>query len=169
MNRLLLPKISAAPFVGTAWEDALLLGTTRYDDRSRILAHLLKAANPDALRYAAIRIAAMLPNDCVLVPMPGHKGYADDTLLLARDIASIRHTEVYDVLQGISRMPNYTAKRLGLSLEPTDFGLRLSASLPEGKTAVLIDNVIDTGVTARAAVNAVGSCVVMAYAMTAHI
>lgn len=45
-------------------------------------------------------------------------------------------------------------------------GYRLVANIPTGRTPYLIDNVVDTGTTAKAAVKALGGGVVLSYAMS---
>ena len=45
-------------------------------------------------------------------------------------------------------------------------GYRRVANIPTGRTPYLIDNVVDTGTTAKAAVKALGGGVVLSYAMS---
>ena len=53
-----------------------------------------------------------------------------------------------------------------LSLTVEQLGYRQIASLPSGRIPYLIDNVVDTGTTAKAAVKALGGGVVLSYAMS---
>ena len=58
---------------------------------------------------------------------------------------------------GVQRMLTLTVEQLGY---------RQIASLPSGRIPYLIDNVVDTGTTAKAAVKALGGGVVLSYAMS---
>lgn len=111
-------------------------------------------------------MAQCLPENCILIPAPSRHGYALQTLELAYEISKISGSEVYDVLKGNARRANYECKKEGHPLSMAELGFRLDGSLPEGKVAVFIDNVVDTGTTAMAAANVLGSCVVLSYAMT---
>lgn len=152
--------------IAVAKHDILLLSTARYDNASRVIAHRLKDGRYDAILAAAIRMARCLPQNCVLVPAPSRKGYAVQTLKLARMISEISGVGIADVLKGNERIANYDAKRLGHPLKQADLGIRLDGELPDDKFAVVIDNVIDRGTTAFACANAIGSCAVLSYAMT---
>ena len=58
---------------------------------------------------------------------------------------------------GVQRMLTLTVEQLGY---------RQIASLPSGRIPYLIDNVVDTGTTAKAAVKALGGGIVLSYAMS---
>ena len=152
--------------IGVAKRDILLLSYTRYDNRSRVIAHGLKRSLPDAITTAAFQMSPCLPENCVMVPMPSHTGAATYTLQLANLMSEISGAKVLDCLKGTPRLTNYAAKRSGHSLRLTDFGFYLSDDLPEDKVVCLIDNCIDRGATAFAAANVIGRCVVLSYAMT---
>lgn len=128
-----------------------------YSPIAKEIGHKIKGQNAsgmpisDAERDYAIRIAAssmarLLPKDCVLVPIPSHRGYATDTLLLAREIGKMAKKEVADILRGFDRTSSYEAKKNG---EKVDFGFYMTHK-PD-KPIVYIDNVIASGATARAA------------------
>lgn len=53
-----------------------------------------------------------------------------------------------------------------MPLTEEQLGYRLVANIPTGRTPYLIDNVVDTGTTAKAAVKALGGGVVLSYAMS---
>ena len=53
-----------------------------------------------------------------------------------------------------------------LTLTVEQLGYRQIASLPSGRIPYLIDNVVDTGTTAKAAVKALGGGTVVSYAMS---
>ncbi|MBQ0073522.1 MAG: phosphoribosyltransferase [Prevotella sp.] len=152
--------------IAVAKDDILLLSTAHYNNSSRHIAHKLKEGDYNAIVTAAYRMAACLPENCILIPAPGRNGYATQTLKLAKMISRISGAQVADVLKGCQRMANYDAKKQGHPLKMDDLGLYLAESIPADKTAVIIDNVVDTGTTAFAAANLIGSCIVLSYAMT---
>ena len=139
-----------------------------YDGINNWLCHQLKDNDPQAIDYCARQLAKMLPENAVIVPIPGHHGFADQTLSLARAIS--QHTSdavpVANILKGKDRDSNYQAKKAGHPLNADQMGFRLVGILPKGKVPYLLDNVVDTGTTAKAAVKALGGGVVLSYAMS---
>ena len=47
-----------------------------YDGINNWLCHKLKESDPQAIDYCARQLAKMLPENAVIVPIPGHHGYA---------------------------------------------------------------------------------------------
>lgn len=139
-----------------------------YDGINNWLCHKLKENDPQAITYCARQLVKMLPENAVVVPIPGHHGFALKTLYLARAIneQSGGIIPVANVLKGNSRMSNYQAKKEGSLLPAEELGFRQVAPLPKGKVPYLLDNVVDTGTTAKAAINALGGGIVLSYAMS---
>ena len=139
-----------------------------YDGINNWLCHKLKENDPQAIAYCARQLAKMLPENAVVIPIPGHHGFALQTLYLARAIneQSGGIIPVANVLKGNSRMSNYQAKKEGSLLPAEELGFRQVAPLPKGKVPYLLDNVVDTGTTAKAAINALGGGIVLSYAMS---
>ena len=140
-----------------------------YDGINNWLCHQLKENNPQAIDYCARQLAGMLPENVVIVPIPGHHGFADQTLSLARAISA--YTEgrvpVANVLKGKDRDSNYQAKKAGHPLSAKDMGFRQVGILPHGKVPCLLDNCVDSGETAKAAYQAIGCRgIVLTYAMS---
>lgn len=129
-------------------------------------AHDLKVKDSDAIARTAERLAPMIPQDAVLIPIPSHTGKAADMLALAEAISAITHAEVKDILKSEPRKSQYEAKRDGQPLSPSDINLVSTKKIPMTKIPVFIDNVIDTGATAEAAVQAVGRGIVIGLAST---
>lgn len=102
----------------------------------------------------------------VLVPMPGHHGMAEQTLELCRSLSDATGIPVCDVLRGYDRISNYEAKKNGTPLTEAQLGLRLMERLPSGCIPVVVDNVADTGVSAKAAIHALGRGIVLTFAIT---
>lgn len=139
-----------------------------YDGINNWLCHKLKENDPQAITYCARQLVKMLPENAVVVPIPGHHGFALQTLYIARAIneQSGGIIPVANVLKGNSRMSNYQAKKEGSLLPAEELGFRQVAPLPKGKVPYLLDNVVDTGTTAKAAINALGGGIVLSYAMS---
>ena len=139
-----------------------------YDGINNWLCHKLKENDPQAINYCARQLAKMLPENAVVVPIPGHHGLALQTLFLARAISeqSKGSIAIANVLKGNSRISNYQAKKNGYSLTTSELGFRKVATLPKDKVPYLLDNVVDTGTTAKAAVKALGGGIVLSYAMS---
>lgn len=132
----------------------------RYDE-VRDLAHRLKERRIGAVSKAADRMEVAVQavpgyRDCVLVPVPGRDGVAGYTRALADELGARLRLPVADVLTGGSRISLYDYKKEhGLTdLPEPDFSLK--GSCPADKKILLVDNVLDTGTTLRAAVKALG-------------
>ena len=137
-----------------------------YEGINQWVAHKLKEGDTDAFDYAARQMAKLLPKNAVLVPIPGRHGTPDQTLKLCRNIASYTHLPILDALRGNERESQYEAKYKGRYLTDEQLGYRRIATIPTGRIPYLIDNVVDTGTTAKAAVKALGDGVVLSYAMS---
>lgn len=165
-NSVFTSQLKSNAAITVAKDNVLLISTSLYNQQTRILAHGLKDGDKNAMQTAALQMVNILPENAVLIPMPSHLGYAKQTLRLVNLMSDISGAPVADVLVGRERMSNYHSKKNGHPLKIEDLGIRLNGNLPEGKVPCVIDNVIDTGVSAFAAANAIGSCVVLAYAIT---
>ena len=137
-----------------------------YEGINQWVAHKLKEGDGDAYDYAARQMAKLLPKNAVLIPIPGRHGTPDQTMQLCRNIASYTHLPIIDAIRGNDRESQYEAKYKGRSLTEEQLGYRRIATIPTGQIPYLIDNVVDTGTTAKAAVKAIGGGVVLSYAMS---
>ena len=127
----------------------------------RQLAHGLKDGD-----YASICKAAEMMADgiremaagrnCVLVPIPNHRGRAVYTKTLANEISRRTGIPTWDILSCRPHMPLHYAKKNDLKPESIYLKLNLYRQVPEQFTPIVIDNVLDTGYTAGAAIKAVG-------------
>lgn len=128
----------------------------------RKLAKKIKTRDPQVVEQVAEMMAGLIPEDAVLVPVPSHSGVATDMLDLAEAIAKRTGSEVADVLTSAPRASQYQAKKeSGRPLTAADMGLAMIGRLPEGKIPVVIDNVVDSGNTAEACVQALGGGIVV--------
>ena len=127
----------------------------------RQLAHGLKDGD-----YASICKAADMMADgiremaagrnCVLVPVPNHHGRAIYTKTLANEISRRTGIPTWDILSCRPHMPLHYAKKNDLKPEGIYLKLNLYRQVPDQFTPIVIDNVLDTGYTAGAAIKAVG-------------
>ena len=153
--------------IRTEVDGITFLSTGRYyEGINQWVAHKLKEGDAEVFDYAARQMAKLLTNNAVLVPIPGRHGTPDQTMRLCRDIASYTQLPILDALRGKERESQYEAKYKGRSLTEEQLGYRQIANIPQGRIPYLIDNVVDTGTTAKAAVKALGGGVVVSYAMS---
>lgn len=153
--------------IRTEVDGIIFLSTGKYyDGINDMISHDLKKADNDAIRYAARKMATLVPENAVLVPIPNHNGKARETLSLAIAVAQESHSPIANVLNGRERESNYLMKKLGKPLTEEQMGFRQFAPLPKGHIPVLIDGVVDTGTTAKAAVKALGGGIVLSFAMS---
>ena len=132
----------------------------------RELAYRIKGADWDAVQEAAERIVAAIPDEVdgasvVLVPIPSSSGSTDANLDLAERIAKSIGAEVLDVLRSSPRASTRQKKVSGApQLLARDMPMSLRGwfdmSDIADKDIFLVDNVIDTGATLRAAQAAFG-------------
>ena len=130
------------------------------------IAKKVKEENPDAISEAAYQMSKRVSKGSILVPMPSRSGKATYTIKLAEAIAKATDSVVRDVLRGKERMSVYEAKKKGLKIDSRDLGFYITEKLPKDKNIIIVDNVIDRGITALAAVEAVEGGSVLAYAFT---
>jgi len=138
-------------------------GNYRADHRNET-AHAMKNGERWAIFKAAAEMVKYIPSNAALVPMPSHSGAATYTKELCKLLARTTAAEVCDYLKGTPRETLYSLKKQGRKPSPKKLGFYLSQPIPSGKRVIIIDNVVATGTTAAAAVQAVGRGIVFAYA-----
>ena len=129
----------------------------------RALAHGVKDDNRVAIDVAAKALSDVIIkqglslNDIVLVPMPGHDGYARTTKHLADAISNLTGVDVVDALNGKRHDSLYDWKKEhpGEPLPSPYYVESENHPIPEGKVPFVIDNVLDTGTTAWAILDAI--------------
>ena len=128
----------------------------------RDICHKVKTSYRPFLREAAGMMADLLtlPSDGVLIPMPSHLGYATDTHDLCKELSSLTGLPVMDILHGDMRESIYNLKSLTGEI-PTDIslGFRLTRDVPSGLRPLVVDNVIGTGFTMKAALALIPECI----------
>lgn len=130
-----------------------------YKDDYRDIARKVKAGNKEAITTAAYALRAVLPDDAMLIPAPGHTGVPTYTLDLCRAIAAISRYPLCDCLrgtphEGLCELKNkeYTEghEKGSLMPDPSALGVHLTRKPLPGKRPCVIDNVIASGTTAAA-------------------
>lgn len=107
------------------------------------------------LDIAAFILSKLIPNDYVVIPMPGHTGYATWSLKLADKLKLFRSDIcIFDCLYEVPNDGVCESKKHKVKLTPNiivKYGY-----IPPKKNAILLDNVYDTGSTYNAACEAIG-------------
>lgn len=128
----------------------------------RDICHKVKTSYRPFLREAAGMMADLLTltSDGVLIPMPSHLGYATDTLDLCKELSSLTGLPVMDILHGDMRESIHNLKSLtGEILTDISLGFRLTRDVPSGLSPLVVDNVIGTGFTMKAALALIPECI----------
>lgn len=133
------------------------------DDGAREICHLIKEGDMKAICEAAHLMATYVGKGDILVPVPSRTGRATVTLSLCTQIARISGCRVSDIIGGRPRESLYVLKLSGSGIPDFDPGFFIRRRIPHGRL-VLVDNVYDTGTTARLALEAVGKADVLVFA-----
>jgi hypothetical protein len=133
----------------------------RYEGWLRLLAKGVKDGDPDCIDKAARLFDLMLPDDCVVVPMPSHKGTATVMEKVAQKVARMncgtKRRKVWDGLVSSPHESSMAQKRDGLFPAFVNMVLEPPSAVGDDWDAqryYVIDNVVCTGVTANAALEA---------------
>lgn len=147
------------------WKDSGMVASLRYKDAGvRDLHHAVKAGDEDAIRTMAEQMAPHLPEDAVIVPMPGRSGAGGIGERLAQHLSTMTGRPVVHALAGKDRPSLYEHKKAGGDPAAVDLGFHATGHVGNG-TPVIVDNVIGTGTTARAARAAIPGAVVLVHAV----
>ena len=134
----------------------------RYEGWLRYVAKGVKYRDAECVRKAASLFDIMLPDHCVVVPMPSHMGLAGCMLEVANALPQGKRF-IMDSLESEPHESSQSQKKAGFA--PTPFRMKFHpAALEQCPKAdfdggiYVIDNVLCTGVTATAAIKAVQDC-----------
>lgn len=140
-----------------------IIGARLYDD-VRELCHRIKEGDLKAIESAASYLARALPPESTLIPVPGHNGKPDYTLELAlavkeQAIKADKTCYVADMLRSQAHPSLCELKRQGADIAGIKLGIEWSShrwpmyvrtwNPSNGHPLILVDNVVDTGKTAR--------------------
>lgn len=158
-------------------ETIQLIGTRPYES-VRELCHAVKDNNERAIVNAASYLAEHIPELALIIPIPNRWGIATNTMQLAVETAIHAHRgcTYANILKGDFRESLYDLKKAGADVRKIDLGIRLHSdgekilrkARAEKRPIILIDNVIDTGTTARACLRVIGDAMVMAIGDTGN-
>ena len=139
-----------------------------YGGSHRDVALLIKKNEGSAIEKAAADMARFVPSNAVLIPMPPHEGKVTDdtdTMLLAKAISDITGCPVVAALEGDARESRYQAKQRGeKGPKAKDLGFRRVEDISMRNVPVFIDNVVDSGETAKAASDVIPGGFTLSYA-----
>ena len=127
----------------------------RYEGWLRHLAHGVKDGDEECIAKAARLFDLMLPEHCVVVPMPSHEGRATTMFRVARALCKGR--SVCDILQCAPHESSYAQKKAGMLPSPVTMrrtGPIYARPAHRAGGVWIIDNVVCTGVTAGEALRA---------------
>ena len=133
----------------------------------RELCHRVKTGELSSIQEAAYLMAERISflSTRILIPMPSHLGYATDTLRLCNEISILTGLPVVNALMGNERESLYYLKRNGEVPDLSFFGFHLVRDIPAELTPVIVDNVIATGQTMKAALSVVRQAIPCAIAV----
>lgn len=119
----------------------------------------LARANPNAIDHAAPEMAARIPPNAILVPLPDHTGSTSANEQLAQAMAEHQPgADVQDVLSRTAQVGDSKALRdkgkPGVTADEHEASMAADlpeGGLPKGRPVVFVDNVETTGATAEGA------------------
>lgn len=131
-------------------------------DNIRALAHKIKRGDDNAIKKAASILYKYVQPNSILIPIPSHSGRSTYTLKLAQLIAKKSGAKVLDIIYSDPRETLYDRKLGGVSVNNIDLGFHCSEDndgsivnlLKHASNVILVDNVVDSGITYEQAHNA---------------
>lgn len=135
------------------------------------IAKAIKEGDPEVVRQAAEEMAPKVPENAVLIPIPPHTGTVTDdtdTMILAKAISEVTGRPVVNALKSEEHTSRRIAKETGERVAAPDLGMQQIADIPKGTFPVFIDNVVGGAVTAKAARDAIGYGITLAYAQSSR-
>lgn len=138
----------------------------RYEGWLRWLCKGVQMGDRECIIKSAKLFDLMLPSECVIIPMPSHLGYAIHMADVCRELLKLNHNrEWVDCLHSNVHESNYLQKKNGGTPQPISMGVRMCYEDIEGdRDKFILDNVIASGVTASAALEAIPEAMVCAIA-----
>lgn len=137
----------------------------RYEGWLRWLCKGVQSGDSECIKKSAKLFDLMLPDECVIIPMPGHAGFALQMADICSELHKLnKHRSWRDCLYSNAHVPNYLQKKNGIP-KPISMGIRSGYDYIKGDCQkFIIDNVIASGVTASAALEAIPDAMVCAIA-----
>jgi SPP1 gp7 family putative phage head morphogenesis protein len=137
---------------------------TAEEEAIRAIAQGLKTGDAEAIKIAAEQMAARIPKNALLIPIPNSKGSTAANAALAKAIAKKKGGGTVKVLDAVGRVKPIESSRVrrqngqaGLSIEDQAASMRAKTVLPsDGRPIFFVDNLYVTGNTAEGARIALG-------------
>ena len=154
------------------------IGSAPYEGERKILCNGVKQGDRESIEEAAAILAPKVTGNTVLIPVPGRKGDADYTFELAQQIkreifkkGTAKNVWVFDCLVCDEHESLCEIKRAGGKVDDIPLNVRFLSLVEEdqfndvyfrqGYRVLLVDNIVDTGKTARACMDILGDCDVL--------
>lgn len=135
----------------------------RYEGWLRWLCRGVRDGDYECIKKAAELFKLMLPDECIVVPMPAHTGEPVQMLEVASLIqATAFSVECKNVLRCDPHESHYDIKKSGGI--PSIVNMRCEIFETNGFPVFIIDNVIGSGATAASALNALPNATVVTLA-----
>jgi len=123
----------------------------------------IKYGDDEAIEKAAISMSKRIPKGSILIPVPQHSGRAEYTLKLSNRIANLSGCEVLDILKSDPREETLFSKKKKNGGVVKDYSLgfyvadneEIGNKLKSARNVILIDNVVDSGMTYEQAAKAI--------------
>ena len=143
-----------------------------YAGQHREIAKSIKEKYGDAIAAAVESMAPYVPDNAVLIPMPPSSGkviqreeFETDTLVLSRALSEATGRPVLIALESDARQSRFKAKQAGeKGPVAEEMGFRKINDTFGNEIPVFVDNVVGKGETAKAAAQAMGGGITLAYA-----
>lgn len=149
--------------------DGRIITVGRHEGLLRAMARAVAWGDVTAMKMAGQLLASFLPDECVLVPMPSHIGYATTMLDLARWTRHFIGTRSAskngcDIVNCLECDPHESSHIVKLERGvPPVVRMYLHKSPPKfNKPVFIIDNTVATGATASAALAVLPNAKVLA-------
>ena len=124
----------------------------KYAGELRKLAWGLKLSSHRAMEQSAQMMAPLIPDNAVVVPMPNHDGKPVSTMMLAYYISGVK--DGIDVVPALECEPHESNHAHKMKSGGESVGIemrRTNATIPPNRPVVIIDNVVASGATYKAA------------------
>ena len=134
----------------------------RYEGWLRMVARGVRDGDRECICKAAQLFDVMLPDKCIVIPMPSHTGRATTMYGVANELRAGKRM-IVDMLQCNPHESNYSQKKDGVAPSPImmftnqrGYESYIALTMMDKDIPVfIIDNVICSGVTASAALHAI--------------
>lgn len=137
----------------------------RYEGLLRHVARGCSYGDATSLFSGAQVLSAFIEDGTIIVPMPSHIGYATTMKWLCERIETINEIKSIKMFDCLVCNPHESSRLVKIQNGvPPDIRMYLKKDPPKDKRILIIDNVVCTGMTARAALAALPNATVLTIA-----